>query len=75
MLDKGEPTSLKAQLAPLLAKDNPWRFSAQEASALLSLRAGKQKQAYDLLLALSNDAATPQGIRNRAQELSAAIKP
>ena len=75
MLDKGDPTSLNARLAPLLAKDNPWRFSAKEASALLNLRAGKQKQAYDLLVVLSNDTATPQGIRSRAQELSAAIKP
>ena len=75
MLDKGDPIALNTQLKPLLATENPWRFSAKEASALLSLRAGKQKQAYDLLIALSNDATTPQGIRARASELSAAIKP
>ncbi len=74
-LDTGDVSALSARLTPLLADDNPWRFSAKEASALLSLRSGKQKQAYDLLNALSKDAAAPQGIRARASELSAATKP
>lgn len=74
-LDTGDPAALIQKLKPLTEDDNTWRFSAKEASALLSLRAGKQKEAYDKLVALANDATTPQGIRARALELSAAIKP
>ena len=74
-LDTGDATALLTRLAPLMKDDNPWRFSAKEATALLNLRAGNIKQAYDLLNALSKDAAAPQGVRARASELSAATKP
>ena len=74
-LDTGDATALLTRLAPLTKDDNPWRFSAKEATALLKLRSGNRKQAYDLLNALSKDAAAPRGVRARAAELSAATKP
>lgn len=74
-LDTGDTSALIARLKPLMEDASPWRFSAKEASALLNLRAGQRKKAYEILDELSKDALTPQGIRTRAQELSAAIKP
>ncbi|MEQ8194333.1 MAG: tetratricopeptide repeat protein [Rhodospirillales bacterium] len=74
-LDTGEPAALRARLSPLMADDNPWRYSAKETAALLDIRAGKRKEAYALLDALAKDAAAPPGIRQRAAELSAAVKP
>ncbi|MEX2450188.1 MAG: tetratricopeptide repeat protein [Rhodospirillales bacterium] len=74
-LDTGDPAALRERLTPLMADDNPWRYSAKETAALLDIRAGNRKQAYDLLDALAKDAAAPQGIRMRAAELSAAVKP
>jgi hypothetical protein len=74
-LDTGDSAALRERLTPLMADDNPWRYSAKETAALLDIRAGNRKQAYDLLDALAKDAAAPQGIRMRAAELSAAVKP
>lgn len=74
LVDTGDPTALSAELAPLSADDNPWRFSARELDALLALRAGDQARATDLLTKLSDDATTPGPIRARAAELLAALK-
>ena len=74
LVDSGDPTALSAELAPLGADDNPWRFTARELDALLALRAGDQARATDLLTKLSDDATTPGPIRARAAELLAALK-
>ena len=60
---------LKERLKPLMAKTNPWRFSAQEITGLLSRRSGDKTKARELFTALVNDRNTPQGVRTRAQEM------
>lgn len=74
LVDHGDPAALSAELAPLSADDNPWRFTARELDALIALRSGDQARATDLLTKLSDDAATPAPIRARAAELLAALK-
>lgn len=61
------------RLAPLMTPNNPWRFSATELSGLAALRAGDVPGARQAFKLLSDDQATPQGIRSRAAELLAAL--
>ncbi|MCP5367085.1 MAG: tetratricopeptide repeat protein [Hyphomicrobiales bacterium] len=72
-LQTGDPDQLSQQLAPLTAADNPWRYSAQEAAALLALRGGDTARARELLDALIADAGTPSGIRARAEALRGSL--
>ncbi len=61
------------RLTPLMTPNNPWRFSATELSGLAALRAGDVPGAREAFKLLSDDQATPQGIRSRAAELLAAL--
>ncbi|MDA1089730.1 MAG: tetratricopeptide repeat protein [Proteobacteria bacterium] len=61
--------ALKQRLQPLMAKTDPWRFSAQEITGLLSMRSGDKTKARELFSALDKDRDTPQGVRTRAQEM------
>ena len=61
------------RLAPITADDNPWRHSAREVSAVLSLRKGDQAKAREFFDALATDPTVPQGIRSRAAEILAVI--
>lgn len=74
LVDRGDPAALSAELAPLSADDNPWRFTARELDALIALRTGDQARATELLTKLSDDAMAPGPIRARAAELLAALK-
>lgn len=65
-VDAGES---QARLEPLMAPGNPFRYSAQELSAIIALRAGDTAKARDLLKALAGDEAAPSSIRGRAEEL------
>ena len=67
--DRDDPASLVPRLQPLLAEDNPWRFSARELIAVAALRAGNVAEARANLTRLADDAAAPAGIRARAAEL------
>jgi hypothetical protein len=67
--DRDDPASLAQRLQPLLAEDNPWRFSARELIAIAALRAGNTAEARANLTRLADDAAAPAGIRARAAEL------
>jgi hypothetical protein len=60
---------LKERLTPLSAAGNPWRFSAQEISALAAQQTGDKNKARDLFKSLSSDANAPSGVRARAREM------
>jgi hypothetical protein len=68
-VDRDDPASVIQRLQPLLAEDNPWRFSARELVALAALRTGNHAEARTNLARLSDDAVAPPGIRARAAEL------
>ncbi len=72
-LNGGDSHNLILRLAPLTADDNPWRHSAREITAVLYLRSGERAKARQLLDGLGNDAAAPQGIRERAAEMLAVL--
>lgn len=65
--------TISGYLAPLLAEQNPWRHSARELSAVLAAQSGDKGKARELFKALSEDPAAPQGIRQRAGEMLAAL--
>ncbi|WP_421989629.1 tetratricopeptide repeat protein [Roseococcus sp.] len=68
-LDSGDAAAIQARLTPLAVPGAPWRASAQEVLALAALKAGNTDQARTTLQALTTDAATPQGLRERAGRL------
>lgn len=68
-LDTGDAAEIQARMAPLAAAGAPWRASAQEVQALAALKAGNTEQARAALQAITTDAATPQGLRDRAGRL------
>lgn len=74
-LDTADPKALEAALAPVTASDNPFSYSALEMSALIAVKQGNTKQAYDLLQRILGDPAAPAGVRQRATDLAALYKP
>ena len=64
---------ISTRLQPLLAEDNPWRFSARELRGTMALQAGDVETAKREFAALTDDLLAPQGIRARAAELLAAL--
>lgn len=68
-LDSGNAAEIEGRLAALAAPDAPWRASAREVQALAAIKAGNTEQARATLQALMTDAATPQGLRDRAGRL------
>lgn len=68
-VDRDDPAALIQRLQPLLAEDNPWRFSARELTGIAALRAGNAADARSHFTRLADDAAAPPGIRARAAEL------
>lgn len=69
-LDDGDPAALRATLDPLAADDQPLRFSAREALALLALREGRTADAAAMFQDLADSEETPPAIFRRAQELA-----
>lgn len=61
--------ALSAELAPLTATDQPWRYTAQELLAAVSLERGDQPKARELLEALRNDPLAPSEARARAGQV------
>jgi hypothetical protein len=72
-LDKGDPAVLKNRLEPLAAPGGPFRPSALELQGLLALRQGDFKAAKQSFRTLSDDAAAPTGLRQRATQILAWI--
>lgn len=74
LVDSGDPAVLTSDLAPLMAPENPWRFTATELTAILALKSGDQKHATELFTQLADDQAAPSSLRARAAEMAAALK-
>ncbi|MHB1217942.1 MAG: tetratricopeptide repeat protein [Alphaproteobacteria bacterium] len=74
-LDKIDPAEGRARLKPLLAEDNPWRFSARELTALLALRVGDNAGAREAYKAVADDQNAPPALRARATEMLASLGP
>ena len=72
-LPTADPKAVVADMAPLTAEDNPWRFSAREITALADLKAGDRAKAHEIYQKLADDLAAPQGLRARAAEMTAAL--
>lgn len=69
-LDTDDPAKLRAELEPLMAAGQPWRFSAREAAALLAIKTGDTAAAGDIYEQLKNDSDAPTSIRDRASKLA-----
>ena len=67
--DSGEADTMLARLAPQLEAGAPWRFTALELAAGLSLRKGDKNQAISHLKTVVDAAEAPEGARRRATEL------
>lgn len=72
--DNADPRELTARLQPLTARDNPWRHSALEVTALLAQRQGDRARAKEIYQRLADDAKAPQGLRARAAEMLATME-
>lgn len=72
-LDSDDALQLQNELSPLKDKNQPWRWSALEFSALLSLKQGDAASAKAAFEQLYNDPDTPQGIRQRAGQQIGAV--
>lgn len=71
--DNADPQALTARLQPLTAKDNPWRHSALEVTALLHLRSGDETRAREIFTTLADDTTAPRNMRARASEMLASL--
>lgn len=72
-IDRADPKTLEGPLAPL-RENSTFKHSAIELTALLAAKQGDTARAAELSQSLVDDAATPQGMRGRAQELAALYK-
>jgi hypothetical protein len=71
VLDRADPAALAERLKPLAAATSPWRYSAQELTALLARRRGDENAARDIFKRLADDPASPPSVRARAAEFLA----
>jgi hypothetical protein len=71
----GEPQAEITRLKPLTETGNPWRALALEVTAAAQLKAGDTAAAIDSFKKLADDPTSPDGVRSRAAEMSAALKP
>lgn len=72
-IDKGDPHSVIARLAPLTDAANAWHPLALELTALAELKAGDKAKAREAYQHLADDLSAPQGLRARAAEMIAAL--
>lgn len=61
--------TLTAELEPLTAADQPWRYTAQEILAAAALERGDRAKAKEVLEALRNDPLAPAEARARAGQI------
>ncbi|MQA64369.1 MAG: tetratricopeptide repeat protein [Alphaproteobacteria bacterium] len=71
VVDRADPAVLADRIKSLAAATSPWRYSAQELTALLARRQGDDKSARDIFKRLADDPATPPSVRARAAEFLA----
>ena len=67
-IDDGNNKDLLTSLSPQLQEDAPWRFSAYELAAIITIKMGDIEQAKQYLTLITDDFAAPQAIRARAAE-------
>jgi hypothetical protein len=69
-VDQSKPEPLIPRLEALTATDNPWRYSAREAIALLTARAGQRESAATMFSDLARDPGAPSDLAGRARALA-----
>ena len=69
-VDEANPEPLIPRLQTIAAKDSPWRFSAKEAIALLTARAGQRESAAKMFSDLAQDVGAPPDMAGRARALA-----
>jgi len=69
-VDQPKPEPLIARLGPIAGKDSPWRYSAKEAIALLTARAGPAESAAAILNEPALDPGAPPDLAERARALA-----
>lgn len=74
-IGEADAGTLTAQLEPLTAEDNAWRYSARELKAIIALKAGDKEAARAAYTQLADDLIAPQQLRARASEMLRAIGP
>ncbi len=74
-VDTADPVILKQTMEALTSADNPWRPMAEQVIALIDLRQGKTHEANEVLRRLTIDPTAPDGIRQMASSLIAALPP
>ena len=74
-LADGGASAAVERLQPLTASGNPWRASALDLTAAAKLKAGDRGGALAIYKELADDLSAPQGLRARAAEMAAALKP
>lgn len=72
-LDLGTAKDHQPKLQALIDDGGPWRHLAMEIQALIALSDGDTEGARQIFQELAEDAAAPGGVRQRAQEILAAI--
>jgi hypothetical protein len=74
-LPDGDPQTAIARLKPLTGAGSPWRATALETTAAAELKAGDTAAALAVFKQLADDPTAPEGVRGRAAEMAAALKP
>lgn len=69
-IDTENPLDIEAKLKPLLDPSNAFTHSAIELTALAAYKQGDAPRALKLVEGLAADQTTPQGVRQRADELA-----
>jgi hypothetical protein len=70
-----DPPKVIDRLKPLTASDSPWHYTALDLTAAGKLKAGDNAGALDIYKQLAADPAAPEGVRSRAAEMAAVLKP
>jgi len=68
--DEAKPEPLIPRLQTLAVEGNPWRYSAREAIALLTERAGQRESAAKMFSDLARDPGAPSDLAGRARALA-----
>ena len=69
-VDAKTPEPLVPRLQAIADKDGPWRYSAREAIALLTARAGQRESAAKMFSDLAQDPGAPPDLAGRARALA-----
>jgi hypothetical protein len=70
-----DPQRVIDRVKPFTENGNPWRATAFELTAAARLKAGDKAAALDIYQKLADDLTAPEGVRARAAEMAAVLKP